>query len=120
MAALYESLSLDFLYGDTDNIVTFLDNHDMDRIATTLKEDIRKQKLAATFLLTMRGTPQLYYGNELGTPGEEHKGHGQMRNDFPGGWEGDTHNAFDASGRTAEQNELWNHFRTLLQYRKKN
>ena len=120
VAALYESLSLDFLYGDTDNIVTFLDNHDMDRIATTLQEDISKQKLAATFLLTVRGTPQLYYGNELGTPGEEHKGHGQMRNDFPGGWAGDTHNAFEAAGRTAEQNELWNHFRTLLHYRKKN
>lgn len=119
VAALYESLSLDFLYGDTDKIVNFLDNHDMDRIATTLKEDIRKQKLAATFLLTIRGTPQLYYGNELGTPGEEYKGHGQMRNDFSGGWPDDTHNAFEAGGRTTEQNELWNHFRTLLHYRKK-
>ncbi|MDA3942582.1 MAG: glycoside hydrolase family 13 protein [Bacteroidetes bacterium] len=120
VAALYESLSLDFLYGNTNHIVNFLDNHDMDRIATTLKGDLRKQKMAATFLLTIRGLPQVYYGNELGTPGEEHKGHGQMRNDFPGGWEGDTHNAFEAGGRTPEQNELWNHFSMLLHFRKKN
>ncbi|HOI32959.1 MAG TPA: alpha-amylase family glycosyl hydrolase, partial [Bacteroidales bacterium] len=116
--ALYESLSMDFVYGDPNTIMTFLDNHDMDRIATTLGEDIKKQKLAATFLLTVRGVPQLYYGNELGTPGVEHKGHGKMRNDFAGGWPNDSKNAFTAEGRTADENELWNHFRTLLHYRK--
>lgn len=118
VAALYESLSMDFQYGDPNTIVNFLDNHDMDRIATTLGEDIDKQKLAATFLLTVRGVPQLYYGNELGTPGVEHKGHGQMRNDFPGGWADDTRSAFIAEGRTADENELWNHFRALLHFRK--
>ncbi|MDN5348981.1 MAG: neopullulanase [Bacteroidales bacterium] len=118
VAALYESLSMDFQYGDPNTIVNFLDNHDMDRIATTFGEDIDKQKLAATFLLTVRGVPQLYYGNELGTPGVEHKGHGQMRNDFQGGWAGDSRNAFTAEGRTTDENELWNHFRTLLHFRK--
>ena len=116
--ALYESLSMDFVYGDPNTIMNFLDNHDMDRIATTLGEDIKKQKMAATFLLTVRGVPQLYYGNELGTPGVEHKGHGQMRNDFAGGWPSDSKNAFTAEGRTADENELWSHFRTLLHYRK--
>jgi len=118
VSALYESLSMDFQYGDPNTIVNFLDNHDMDRIATTLGEDIDKQKLATTFLLTVRGVPQLYYGNELGTPGVEHKGHGQMRNDFPGGWAGDSRNAFTPEGRTTDENELWNHFRTLLHFRK--
>jgi len=116
--ALYESLSMDFVYGDPNTIMNFLDNHDMDRIATTLGEAINKQKLAATFLLTIRGVPQLYYGNELGTPGLEHKGHGQMRNDFAGGWPGDSKNAFTAEGRSPDENELWNHFRALLHYRK--
>ncbi|MDD4086997.1 MAG: glycoside hydrolase family 13 protein [Bacteroidales bacterium] len=116
--ALYESLSMDFVYGDPNTIMNFLDNHDMDRIATTLGEDIKKQKMAATFLLTVRGVPQLYYGNELGTPGVEHKGHGQMRNDFSGGWPDDSKNAFTSEGRSPDENELWNHFRTLLHYRK--
>ncbi|MDY0086391.1 MAG: glycoside hydrolase family 13 protein [Bacteroidales bacterium] len=116
--ALYESLSMDFVYGDPNTIMNFLDNHDMDRIATTLGEDIKKQKMAATFLLTVRGVPQLYYGNELGTPGVEHKGHGQMRNDFSGGWPDDNKNAFTSEGRSPDENELWNHFRTLLHYRK--
>jgi len=116
--ALYESLSMDFVYGDPNTIMNFLDNHDLDRIATTLGEAINKQKLAATFLLTIRGVPQLYYGNELGTPGLEHKGHGQMRNDFAGGWPGDSKNAFTAEGRSPDENELWNHFRALLHYRK--
>lgn len=74
--------------------------------------------MAATFLLTVRGVPQLYYGNELGTPGVEHKGHGQMRNDFSGGWPDDSKNAFTSEGRSPDENELWNHFRTLLHYRK--
>jgi len=48
---------------------TFIKNHDMDRIASVLGGSIEKSKLAATILLTLPGTPFLYYGEELGQLG---------------------------------------------------
>lgn len=118
MAALYESLGLDFLYTHPEQIMTFLDNHDMDRIYNTLRGDLNKLEMAASFLLTTRGVPQLQYGTEILTPGWEHEGHGKMRSDFPGGWKNDAHNAFTSEGRSTEQNRFWNHLRLLLHWRK--
>ncbi len=45
---------------------TFLTNHDMIRIATELTNDPARLKLAAAILLTLPGTPFVYYGEELG------------------------------------------------------
>ena len=45
---------------------TFLTNHDMKRVAQQLGEDKAKVKSAAAVLLTLPGTPFLYYGEELG------------------------------------------------------
>ncbi len=120
VSALYESLGLDFLFEHSDQIMTFLDNHDMDRIYSTFGGDIDKLELASTFLLTTRGVPQLQYGTEILMPGWEHDGHGKMRSDFPGGWENDAHNAFTAEGRSIEQNRFWSHLRLLLHWRKNN
>lgn len=39
-------------------------NHDMDRLARTIKGE--KQKVAFAFLLTMPGAPFIYYGDEIG------------------------------------------------------
>ncbi len=47
----------------------FLGNHDQNRILSALKGDVRKGKLAASILLTMPGTPYLYYGEEIGMLG---------------------------------------------------
>ncbi|MDZ4747420.1 MAG: alpha-amylase family glycosyl hydrolase [Saprospiraceae bacterium] len=46
-----------------------LSNHDMNRIRSTLGGDIQKAKLAATILLTLPGTPYIYYGEEIGMLG---------------------------------------------------
>ena len=40
---------------------------------------------------------------EIGMAGDKGKGDADIRPDFPGGWKGDSNNAFSASGRTAEQ-----------------
>lgn len=120
IARLYESLSLDFVYENPDQIMNFADNHDTDRLFSALGEDKDKVKMAMTFLLTVRGLPQIYYGSEILCAGKENQGHGVMRNDFPGGWENDPINAFVADGRTADQNEVFNHIRTLLHFRKDN
>lgn len=43
---------------------TFLSNHDLDRLSKTL--DDGEQRAAAFLLLTLPGTPYIYYGDELG------------------------------------------------------
>ena len=71
-------------------------------------------KLAYTFLLTTRGAPLLYYGDEIALEGGNDP---ENRRDFPGGWRVDARNGFEASGRTAEQQELWTHIQRLLALR---
>ncbi|BDG03239.1 alpha-amylase family glycosyl hydrolase [Anaeromyxobacter oryzae] len=44
----------------------FLTNHDQVRVATRLSADPARLGLAAAILLTLQGTPFLYYGEELG------------------------------------------------------
>ncbi len=118
IARLYETLSLDFLYSNTEHIVNFADNHDGDRLFSSVGQDINKMKMVMTFLLTTRGLPQLYYGSEVLSSGKEHEGHGFIRKDFPGDWENDPQNAFTEAGRSDDQNEVFTHIRTLLHFRK--
>lgn len=51
-------------------INVFLDNHDFPRMVSRFANDreyrIESSKLLATLLLTMRGTPCIYYGSEIG------------------------------------------------------
>jgi glycosidase len=56
----------------------FLSNHDMTRFATRVRGDVPSMKLGAALLLTLPGTPFLYYGEEIGlpngpTPADENK-----------------------------------------------
>jgi glycosidase len=118
LTQLYEVLSQDMVYSSPDDLVVFADNHDGSRIFTKLGEDIRKYKLAMAFLATVRGIPQIYYGTEILMTGDEHQGHGFIREDFPGGWPGDPKNAFTKEGRTKEQNEAFDFLKTLLNWRK--
>lgn len=84
---LYYVLAQDFIYADPFNNVIFPDNHDLDRFYTSVGEDFNKFKMAMAILLTTRGIPMIYYGTELLMTGEEHKGHGFIREDFPlGRW----------------------------------
>lgn len=52
-------------------MATFLTNHDMDRVINQLKNDPIKAGHAATVLLTMPGTPFIYYGEEIGMQGKK-------------------------------------------------
>jgi len=47
----------------------FLSNHDQNRIMSNLNGDINKAKLAASILLTLPGSPYIYYGEEIGMLG---------------------------------------------------
>jgi glycosidase len=71
-------------------------------------------KLAQTFILTTRGIPQLYYGDEIAMSGG---GDPDNRRDFPGGFPGDSRDAFTASGRSAEEQEVFEHVRKVARLR---
>lgn len=119
LSRFYAHYAQDFVYPNTNLIMNFLDNHDIDRYSLAVKRDVALYKMGIAMLLTARGYPQIYYGTEImidGTPGD-YQGH---RYDFPGGWATDNRNAFTASGRTAEENEIFNYLKTLLHYRKNN
>ena len=64
---------------------TFLTNHDQTRVMTRLGGDIAAAKLGAFLLLTVPGTPFLYYGEEIGLPGD--KPDERIRTPMP--WTGD-------------------------------
>ena len=77
-------------------------------------------KQASTLLLTTRRIPQLYYGTEVMMNGVKSKSDGYVRKDFPGGWADDKENALTPEGRTRLQNESYNFYRNLLNWRKGN
>lgn len=115
---LYSTLAQDLLYQQPMNNCIFLDNHDMDRFVTMIGGDLAKYKMGITLLLTQRGIPQLYYGTEIFMRNDDVKGDGKKRNDFPGGFLGDTMNKFTAVGRSKEENEAFDYVRTLANFRK--
>lgn len=119
MIKVYENFVNDFLYADINNLLVFAGNHDTDRINHTFKGDLNKYKLAMTLVLTTRGIPQIYYGDEIGMQGNKSdNGDADIRKDFPGGWKGDTQSAFTEAGRTETQNEYHSFTKKLLNYRK--
>jgi glycosidase len=115
---VYENFANDFLYPDINNIMTFTGNHDTNRINQTLNGNLDKYKLATALILTIRGIPQLYYGDEIGMMGSKSVGDGDIRRDFPGGWAEDKQNAFTDTGRTAEQKAYYDFTQKLLNWRK--
>lgn len=121
-ARLYEYLGQDGVFADTNHLLTFLDNHDTDRFQKNevMANDTTRYKQALSLLLTLRGIPQLYYGNEVGMAANKSKGDGALRQNFPGGWPGDANDAFSPEGRTDLQNWYYNTTRNLLQWRKTN
>lgn len=111
-------LAQDMIYENPDLNLTFLDNHDQNRFFSVIGEDMRKYKQGIALLLTMRGTPQLYYGTEVLMKNFKNPSDAEVRQDFPGGWKGDASSKFTASGRTAQENEAFNFTKKLANYRK--
>lgn len=119
MIKVYENFVNDFLYPDINNILVFGGNHDTNRINEVYNNDFDKYKLAMTLIFTIRGIPQIYYGDEIGMLGNKEKnGDGDIRKDFPGGWPDDTNNAFSTEGRTTLQNKYFNFTKKVLNWRK--
>jgi glycosidase len=105
----------DWLYPHPERLVTFLGNHDTKRFMGEPGATREKLKAAFALLLTMRGIPQIYYGDEIGMPGGEDP---DNRRDFPGGFPGDARDAFTQSGRTADEQGIFAYVKQLLHLRK--
>lgn len=119
MIKVYENFVNDFLYPNSDNILVFAGNHDTNRIngSGLYQGDLAKYQLAMTLVLTTRGIPQLYYGDEIGMGGNrDTDGDGDIRRDFPGGWNDDEVDAF--KNPTLEQKAFQEFTKKLLNYRK--
>ena len=114
---LYTTTAQDLVYKNPMGQVIFLDNHDIARFYSVLGEDTAKYKTALSWLLTFRGVPQMYYGMEHLMTGFTNPD-GNVRRDFMGGWDTDAVNKFKAEGRTAKENAIFNHIKTLANFRK--
>lgn len=121
MIKVYDNFTNDFLYPNPYNMFVFAENHDTQRINEIYKSDFNKYQLVMTLITTVRGIPQLYYGSEIGMLGnKDTKGDGDIRRDFPGGWAGDTNNAFTQVGRDANRQKWFDFTKKLLNWRKTN
>ena len=118
MIRFYENFVNDFLYANPNNLLLFAENHDTNRLNQIYKNDFKKYQMAMTVLATMRGIPQLYAGSEIGMAGDKSKGDADIRQDFPGGWKGDSNNAFLASERTPVQQQYFDFTAQLFNWRK--
>jgi glycosidase len=115
MQKIVDVLQHDELYPHPETLVTFLGNHDGRRFMSEEGSSPAKLKAAFSLLLTLRGIPQIYSGDEIAMDGGDDP---DNRRDFPGGFPGDLHNAFTAGGRTAEQQDVFAHVQSLLALRK--
>jgi glycosidase len=118
LGRIYEIIGMDMVYHNPYNLVTFIDNHDVERGLFTAKEDVAKLKIAYQILLTTRGIPQVLYASEIAAVGGRE--HGELRTDFPGGFPDDTRNAFTKEGRTAKENDFYNFLTGIIKIRKEN
>ncbi|HEX5793281.1 MAG TPA: alpha-amylase family glycosyl hydrolase, partial [Rheinheimera sp.] len=115
---LYDMLSNDHIYAEPFNLVTFEGNHDTARIFSLLNEDMALYRMAISYLLTMRGIPQMFYGTEIAMTSPKVRDDGKVRADFPGGWAGDMVNAFSGKGLNSTQKSAQQLVKTLLNWRK--
>jgi glycosidase len=106
--ALRDMLKYDAGYPDPSRLTVMLSNHDVRRTASVKGMTMEGLMLHTAFLLSVRGTPQLYYGDEIAMEGEDDP---DNRRDFPGGWPGDRRDAFKESGRNPQQQRMyeWTH-----------
>ena len=69
--ALPRTLARDYLYTNSEILVTLLGGHDDGRFMSEKGATIAGLKLANAFVLTTRGVPQLYYGDEIAMTGPD-------------------------------------------------
>jgi glycosidase len=113
--SLRDILKYDAGYPDARRLTTMLSNHDVPRFMSLEGASLEGAMLHTAFLISVRGIPQLYYGEEIAMTGGADP---ENRRDFPGGFPGDSRNAYEASGRTPDEQRMFNWTQTWLRLRR--
>ena len=114
MRALRDHLKYDALYPDPLKITNLANNHDTPRFMSLDDATLEGAMMHVAFTLSVRGIPQLYYGEEIAMEGKEDP---DNRRDFPGGFPGDTRNAFTAAGRKEKEQQMYEWTRAWIKLR---
>ncbi|HEX9960785.1 MAG TPA: alpha-amylase family glycosyl hydrolase, partial [Pyrinomonadaceae bacterium] len=115
--ALRDVLKYDGLYPNIDNVTTLTNNHDTDRFMSLPGATLDGAMLHTAFILSTRGIPQLYYGEEIAMTG----GHDpDNRKDFTGGWREDKISKFTREGRTADEQKMFEWTQKWIKLRREN
>ena len=119
----YDSVNNEFIDA------TFITNHDQNRGLSEFGGDINKGKLAASILMTLPGSPYLYYGEEIGMLGQ--KPDEQIREPYLWAnveqdsgrpkWETPVYSTDETviplAGQQDNPASLYNHYKQLINYR---
>jgi len=112
--ALRNQLKYDALYPYPEKVTTLVNNHDTARFMSLEGATLEGAMMHTAFTLSVRGIPQLYYGEEIAMEGKEDP---DNRRDFPGGFPGDARDAFEANGRTPDEERMYEWTRAWLRMR---
>jgi glycosidase len=115
LKALRAVLKADALYADARRLTVPTGNHDLPRAPSFPGMTPEGARLHLAFVLSTRGTPQLYAGDEIGMPGGDDP---DNRRDFPGGFPGDPRSAFDPDGRTPAERVAFDWARAWISLRR--
>lgn len=114
--ALRDVLKYDGLYPNINNVTVLANNHDTDRFMSLPGATLDGAMMHAAFTLSIRGIPQLYYGEEIAMTG----GHDpDNRKDFPGGFPDDKRSAFTKEGRTKDEQRMFEHVKEWIEHRRR-
>jgi neopullulanase len=118
MKKIEDVLRQDRLYPHPQNLVTFFGNHDTTRFLSERGATVDELKLAFALLATMRGTPQIYSGDEIAMQGGEDP---DNRRNFPGGFHDAVdanERAFSSAGRAPQEQDTFAWASALFGFRK--
>jgi glycosidase len=108
MRALRDQLKYDALYPDASKVTVLANNHDTPRFLSLAGATVTGAMLHTAFVLSTRGIPQLYYGEEIAMEGKDDP---DNRRDFP-------QRAFDASGRQPREQLMFEWTRAWIRLRR--
>jgi glycosidase len=115
VSSLREQLKYDALYPDPSRLTPLTNNHDTARFMSLPGATLEGAMMHMAFILSLRGTPQLYSGEEIAMEGKDDP---DNRRDFPGGFPGDKQNAFERHSRTSAQQRMHEWTRAWLRTRR--
>jgi glycosidase len=115
--ALRDVLKYDGLYPNINRVTLLANNHDTDRFMSLPGANLDGAMLHLAFILSTRGIPQLYYGEEIAMTG----GHDpDNRKDFSGGWTNDEKDKFTKEGRSKDEQKIFEWMQKWIKLRKEN